>query len=73
VSEELGKLRPGDEVWMGVDPFLVCMNRIRETASLQYSTNNGATVDVALGIDTALGLIRDLNMKLTEKGEAQNP
>lgn len=65
---ELGKLRPGDEVWKGEVPMIVNINRLQETASLGFSYADGRYLDVEVSFLTAEGLVKDLELKMAEKG-----
>ena len=68
MPEDLRKLRPGDEVWKGDVPMIVNINRLKETASLGFSYANGSYLDVEISFMTADGLVKDLGLKLVEKG-----
>lgn len=53
---------PGEEVWGGDVPMIVCMNRPQETASLQFTYANGSSLDVPISLATAEGLVKDLRL-----------
>lgn len=71
--DDIGKLGPGDETWKGFDPFFVHLNRIHKTAWLEYGLASGGGVSSQLSFETAEGLIRDLHMKLQDKGGQESP
>ena len=59
------KGQPGDEAWGGdMIPMIVCLNRIQETASLQFTYADGSGVDVPISLATAEGLVKDLRLTL---------
>jgi hypothetical protein len=68
MPEELGKHRCGDEVWKGDVPMIVNINRLEEMASLGFSYADGRYLQVDISFVTAEGLVKDLELKLAEKG-----
>jgi hypothetical protein len=54
--------QPGDESWGGDVPMIVCLNRIQETASLQFTYADGSGLDVPISLATAEGLVKDLSL-----------
>lgn len=67
-SKPLGAPNPGDEYWRGDAPMLVFLNRIQETASLEFRYADGQHLSTPISVGTAIGLIQDLSMKLEKKG-----
>jgi hypothetical protein len=54
--------QPGDEAWGGDVPMIVCLNRLQESASLQFTYANGSSLDVPISLATAEGLVKDLRL-----------
>lgn len=53
----------GDEAWGGDVPVIVCLNRLQESASLQFTYADGSSLDVPISLATADGLVKDLRLE----------
>jgi len=67
LKEKLMRGIPDDEeTWRGNAPMLVHVYPQRKSAWLSYNLQGGGQVSMEIGIDTAEGLIRDMNMEKVE-------
>jgi len=69
VTDELGALGPGAELWKCSLPVIVFIDRAENHASLDFTMANGAHLSAPISLPTAEGLIKDLAMKRIRKGE----
>lgn len=69
MKDEIGAPRPGDELWKSSLPVIVFISRAGGYASLDFTMANGAHLSAPISIQTADGLIKDLEMKRIGKGE----
>lgn len=63
MTDELGAPVPGDELWKSSLPVIVFISRAEGYASLDFTMANGAHLSAPISIQTAEGLIKDLEMK----------
>lgn len=63
-QDVLKKMQPqaGDEAYGGDVPMIVCLNRLQESASLQFTYADGSSLDVPISLATAEGLVKDLRL-----------
>jgi hypothetical protein len=54
--------QPGNEAWGGDVPMIVCLNRLQESASLQFTYADGSSLDIPISLATADGLVKDLGL-----------
>lgn len=61
--------QPGDEAYGGDVPMIVCLNRLQESASLQFTYADGSSLNVPISLATAEGLVKDLMLAQVQGGD----